>query len=284
MILFIFFDIINTVGEIMKKLYCTNDLKLKSGQRKILSDLYELAVFHLVRYDKLLLTECISLDDKVGLVERVSLALEKIYSMPANICEVNIENIKDLKQITNHKYCTNEELIADKVYRIENVYEELKKLKDNNNINIYNYPERPLNIPKDDSDLIDSVLNNTKLNSTKRKKLSDLLLMHPNLIYEVNYKIINDEIGNIFTHEELINNYEKYLKQYSENELDGLNYFNAKDYLDLVYYQYCNAFMDRPKKLKLIDLDYKQAIDSEWSKKRLIHRINYKERQKSVEE
>ncbi len=72
--------------------------------------------------------------------------------------------------------------------KIGNVFDEIKKLSDNNLIEVYLYPNKPNTINKVDLDYIDRINKIEKIynKKTERKELLKLLYFHPNLIDSIN--------------------------------------------------------------------------------------------------
>ena len=98
-------------------------------------------------------------DDPIVLVERKKDMFKKIFNISGTIYKLSAKNF--LKNVTgwSAEVISNydEEVIAEE--KIENVYEELKTLAFQNKIKLYLYPNRPKNIPLDNSDLIKKVKN-----------------------------------------------------------------------------------------------------------------------------
>ena len=128
---------------------------------------------------------------KLELVERREGVLEKLYNKDGYLYEldgttfnhydylwslevISFENeIKPLKKI----YCEN---------ILKAIYEEGK----NDNIILYKYPNRPIDMPLDNSDLIDKYIYFQKIGI--KNAIKDLLKIYPEFEEEVNKRIYKD--------------------------------------------------------------------------------------------
>ena len=92
------------------------------------------------------------------LVERKPLMFKKIFDCNGYIYKLNSSNFKNgLTGWSAEVISDKEEKVVDFEY-IDNVYNELIKLNNDGKIKLYLYPERPKNIPLDNSDLIKKVI------------------------------------------------------------------------------------------------------------------------------
>lgn len=94
----------------------------------------------------------------VELVERKQNMFKTIFDCDGYIYKLNATNFKSgLTGWSGEVVSDKPEKVLDYEY-ISNVYNELLKLNDEGKIKLYLYPERPKNIPLDNSDLIPKVI------------------------------------------------------------------------------------------------------------------------------
>ena len=257
--------------------------ELNENKRVMLFDSYDMALFNLISPSINFVSKKF-IDDKRYLIERVPTALETLYTARKNLYLVKESNVKSIKKITDNTYSG---IINGNKYnfiKIDNVYNKIKELEYDRKVELYDYPERPSCIPSDDSDLIDYSFNTPTKEIKKLKKLKDLLLVHPELIYSVNDFLDNKKMDYSFSDSDLIKNYESYVKEYCEKALGGKIIPEDRKALDLIYVQNCNYFLFNPDILGLIDYDYKGCTSERRNMKKMICRINYKmERDDSYE-
>lgn len=280
MILFIFFGII-ILGDFMDKTFYFKELN--SNKRVMLFDSIDIALFNIISPSINFVSKKF-IDDKRFLIERVPTALETFYNARKNLYLVKESNIKKLKQLSENTYSGIVDLNKNNYIKIDNVYNKIKELEEEKKLELYNYPERPFFIPKDDNDLIDYSFNTPTKEIKKLKKIKELLLVHPELIYNVNDYLDEKKIDYSFSDSDLVKNYEIYARDYCEKALGGVIKSDDRKGLDLIYLQNCNYFLFNPNVLGLLDYDYKGCTTDKRNMKRLITRVNYKmERDDSYE-
>ena len=94
----------------------------------------------------------------VELVERGPLMFKKIFDCDGYIYKLDASNFKrGMTTWSAEVVSDREEKVIDCEY-VENVYNELLKLNEDGEIKLYLYPDRPKNIPLDNSDLIPKVI------------------------------------------------------------------------------------------------------------------------------
>ena len=257
--------------------------ELNSNKRVMLFDSIDIALFNIISPSINFVSKKF-IDDKRFLIERVPTALETLYTARKNLYLVKESNVKSIKKITDNTYSG---IINGNKYnfiKIDNVYNKIKELEYDRKVELYDYPERPSCIPSDDSDLIDYSFNTPTKEIKKLKKLKDLLLVHPELIYNVNDYLDEKKIDYSFSDSDLVKNYEIYARDYCEKTLGGVIKSDDRKGLDLIYLQNCNYFLFNPNVLGLLDYDYKGCTTDKRNMKRLITRVNYKmERDDSYE-
>ena len=153
-----------------------------------------------------------------NIVERVPEAFNTMFSNSSSIYTLNDTTFKDIhtgfaEVVSEVGVDTNSE------ERIDNVYDELKKLNKEGKIKLYLYPTKPKEIPFDNSDLIQKQLNQFKRNNSPIKKegFNRLILLHPELIGKVNEILIKNNIENLFKKEDLIDLFENAVVMQSIN-------------------------------------------------------------------
>ena len=147
------------------------------------------------------------------LTERVPGILDKAFQKDSTIYTLNDETFKDIH--TGFNEVVSEETVpVMKEEHIENIYTEIKKLEQSGIFKLYTYPNRPQNIPNNDSDLLQKELN--QINRTGKQineeSFDRLLLLHPNLLPMINQYIIENNLEiTPFKKEDILNIYGKYL-------------------------------------------------------------------------
>jgi len=105
---------------------------------------------------------CGTVDKPCILVERWDGAFQKNYNNSGYLYTLNSKNFKKENGLWGPEVVSeNEECILKEEY-ISSIYDELIKHSKKGEIILYNYPERPSNIPIDNSDLIDRYSNYEK--------------------------------------------------------------------------------------------------------------------------
>ena len=119
---------------------------------------WNIALVFLSRWNDFLLTlgtDIVNNKLKITLVERHKNIVEKIYSKKSGVIyKLNSENFRQEKDMWEFEYISehDEKPISCKI--IKNILDEIVTLNKNGEIQIFYYPNRPKNIPKDDSDMI----------------------------------------------------------------------------------------------------------------------------------
>lgn len=247
----------------------------KDNNKIDLYDEREIALINSVNGDDLYFNRFT--DDKrcEHLVERVPVSLEKLFGVRRRLVEVKNYKTNNLIKIGDHKYEALNDMPKEKIILIKNAYDSLSKINNSDILKIHKYPDKPVGIDEDDSDLIVySVMGLSK--EEVIKKLNKLLLVHPELIYKVNDYLTGINFNYQFREGNLIKNYEILLKNYCKKLERGEEVTEEeKIKIELIYMQYCSYFMYDSNLLKLIDLDFNSTIDS-WHRKKLIRRVDYK--------
>lgn len=128
------------------------------------------------------------LTSDVILVERKPGMFKKIFNFSGYIYKLDAKNFESGKTNWSAEVVSNKDEKIIESYYIENIYTELLKLNDQKLIKLYIYPNRPSNIPLDNSDLITKVAKWHK-NGINIDKFYEL---YPELKEKI-LKIINEE-------------------------------------------------------------------------------------------
>lgn len=154
------------------------------------------------------------------LVERIPEAFNTMFSNNASIYTLDDSTFKDINTGFS-ELVSNVGVNTISEEYIENVYDKIKELQKNGLIKIYNYPNKPKEIPIDNSDLIDKEIRQSK--SITRKSFERIILLHPNLMNKINQKLIElnhepfnkNDLINLFEEailkQAIYPNYEQYL-------------------------------------------------------------------------
>lgn len=158
------------------------------------------------------------------LVERIPEAFNTMFSNSASIYTLDDKTFKDINTGFSELVSNVGANVISEEY-IENVYNKIKELEQNGLIKLYTYPNKPKEIPTDNSDLIDKEIRQNKREnkSITRKSFERLILLHPNLMNKINQKLIelnlepfnNNDLINLFEEsilkQAIYPNYEQYL-------------------------------------------------------------------------
>lgn len=93
-------------------------------------------------------------ESPIVLVERKKGMFKKIFNVSGSIYKLNGNNFLENQTGWSLEVISDKEARVIDEYYVENVYEELIKLNNEGELNLYLYPNRPKNIPVDNSDLI----------------------------------------------------------------------------------------------------------------------------------
>lgn len=129
--------------------------------------------------------------NKYMLIERIPGAFKKMFNVSSSIYKLDDKVFKDLK--TGFPEVGSEvsvETLSEEY--IDNLYDEIIEMGKRRDIELYLYPNKPKNMSDDDYDIIDKeIFYITKMNKIKSKNEFDrLIYLHPNLIEEVNNRIL----------------------------------------------------------------------------------------------
>lgn len=163
-------------------------------------------------------------DEPWTLVERIPEAFNTMFSNSASIYTLDDSTFKDINTGFS-ELVSNVGVNTIREEYIENVYDKIKELQKNGLIKLYTYPNKPKEIPTDNSDLIDKEIRQNKRENkpVTRESFERLILLHPNLMNKINQKLIelnlepfnNNDLINLFEEailkQAIYPNYEQYI-------------------------------------------------------------------------
>ena len=240
----------------MSKIFYCSDKSLKKNDKFYVNDSYEKEVIYSKEINNYLF-KVEEIDEKYVLTERIFNSLKNHFNYSTNIYAL-LEKDNCFISKRKHRCLIKKPIKIENSIHLDNVYDELLKLQSINRLDIINY-----NNHVDNSDLISNTVD-----------FDELLLFHPELLFDVNNYIRFNNLGDEYTDSKLLKLFEQYLKKYSKIKINN-NYYKDK-YLEIIYIQFCNYFMKNPDLLALIQIDYNASNYSDRTRKRLIYRVNYK--------
>ncbi len=188
------------------------------------------------------------------LVENIPGAFEKMYSNSSSIYSFSDETFKDINtgfnevvsevgvDVINEEFC-------------ENVYEELLKAEREGLVKIYRYPDKPKNMKKDGSSILDKWRNYRKNYNKEFSKGSfdRLACLHPELLDKINE--LSKEFGYDYYYEpdDLV----VLFKSRVERQLSDLD---SEGYVECSYKSICNSFPKLKEEIDTVYDSYKEAI------------------------
>ncbi len=126
-------------------------------------------------------------NDKLQIVERRPGLLNKIYNLEGYIYELSSKNFKHYDYLWSPEVVSEKNEIVLKELYFPSIIKELEKLNSENKIELFKYPERPINTPLDNSDLIEHCLHIAK-KYNKKDLIERLITIYPHLEESVNLK------------------------------------------------------------------------------------------------
>ena len=142
------------------------------GKKYIYATKYRsIAILFLSRWNDFLLTLGTAIINnrlKIALVERYENAINDIYSKKSGVIyTLNSDNFRQEKDTWEFEYISEQEERPVSSEIIINILDEINILKKEGDIEIFYYPDRPSNIPKDDSDMINKCMELYNLSGDK---------------------------------------------------------------------------------------------------------------------
>ncbi len=168
-------------------------------------------LFSVHKFDDLLLT--IKFDEetkKYQIIERVPGVIEHAFKTSSSVYTVSKDGFMDIHTGFNELVSSSDVKVL-KEEKIENVFDYLNSC---DSFIIYNYPDRPKDIPLDDKDLFDKEIQHiTSTNkSFDKDSFERLVLFHPNLIPVINSYVRDNHIDmELIDEKKLVNMFRKYI-------------------------------------------------------------------------
>lgn len=192
-------------------------------------------------------------NDKNGpweLVENIPGAFDKMYSNSSSIYTISDETFKDIH--TGFEEVVSESsvnIIKEEVY--ENVWQGLLISEQEGLLKIYRYPNKPLCMKKDGSDILDKWrFYKTRMNKEFTKNEFDrLVYLHPNLLNGIND--LSQEFGYDYHYEpnDLIDNFDDRIKRQLQDP-------EHEQYVDCAYVSMCETYPSIKEKIDTLYNNY----------------------------
>ena len=147
------------------------------------------------------------------LIERVPGVFDKAFNKDSTIYTVDDETFKDI-------HTGFDEVVSDvnvpiiNEEHIDNIYDEIKKLEEQGIFKLYKYPNKPKNIPTDDSDLLQKEIDQIERigRQVNNESFDRLILLHPGLLPVINNYIIDNNLEiDLLKKQDIITIFGKYL-------------------------------------------------------------------------
>lgn len=116
------------------------------------------------------------------LVERIPNGFPTMFGNSASIYTIDDKSFSDIHTGFDEVVSKVPVMVLNEE-KIPNVYQKIQELGESGTIAIYRYPNRPKEIPQDDSDLLNKISRNATLPT---EQVARLLFLHPNLLDQVN--------------------------------------------------------------------------------------------------
>jgi hypothetical protein len=142
------------------------------GKKYIYATKYRsIALLFLSRWNDFLLTlgtDIINDKLKITLVERYKNSIQEIYSEKSGaIYTLDSKNFIQEKGMWEFEYISEQEETPTSCEIINNILDEINMLNKNREVEIFYYPDRPSNIPEDDTDMINKSIELYQLSGDK---------------------------------------------------------------------------------------------------------------------
>lgn len=158
----------------------------------------ELAMFMSMR-----ITDLYSVTDGQGTVENPAIFVERLPGIfdkylhqPTNIYTLNAQDFYQGTSWQGEVITEKEQQILSSEY-IPDVYSELEKLEKNGTVKLYHYPDRPPEIPKDNSDLIQSMMLPIYRSTQDLGIVRKMLQTYPKLFPKIIKSLITEKLNNL---------------------------------------------------------------------------------------
>lgn len=134
-----------------------------------------------------------TIDGELTLVERRGGVFDKLYNKSGFLYTLEGKNFHHYDFLWRLEVVSSIEAKVLKKEVIDNIMDKIKEEELKGNIKVYHYPNRPLNVPLDNSDLIDKYINFEL--SGKGGSISYLLEIYPEFINQVKERLAEKEIN-----------------------------------------------------------------------------------------
>lgn len=131
------------------------------------------------------------IDGRLCLVERREGVLEKIYNKAGYLYQLDGATFNHYDYLWSQEVISFEPVEIEQMTKIDNLLEEIEFESYQDHIDIYRYPNRPQNIPLDNSDLIDKYIEFEQ--KGKKGAIAYLLSVYPEFEDIVADRLNNEE-------------------------------------------------------------------------------------------
>lgn len=186
--------------------------------------------------------------NKYMLIERIPGAFKKMFNVSSSIYTIDDKTFKDLKTGFPEVGSEVSVKILSEEY-IDDLYRKIIDMGERGDIELYLYPNKPKNMSNDDLDIIDKeIFYITKMNKIKSKNEFDrLIYLHPNLIEEVNNKILPLlNIEEKYTKDDLIKIFENRVNRQNQNK-------EHEQFIECAYEMIVNYYPELKDKLDILN-------------------------------
>lgn len=196
--------------------------------------------------------------DKNGpweLVENIPGALEKMYANSSSIYSFSDETFKDIH--TGFAEVVSEvgvDVVEEECY--ESVYDAILELEREGLLKIYRYPDKPIGMKPDGSDILDKYrYYKYKLNKEISKNDFDrLVYLRPNLLEQINELIKEFGYGYSYTKSNII----EIFKSRIARQLRDLDY---EQYIESSYQSISEVFPELISEIDVLFGDYREKLE-----------------------
>lgn len=190
------------------------------------------------------------------LVENIPGAFEKMYANSSSIYSLSDETFKDIH--TGFTEVVSEvgvDVMSEEVY--ENVYDALLEAEQEGLVIIYRYPNKPVSMKQDGSDLLDKWrFYKDKLNKGFTKDEFDrMAYLHPELLTQINDLSVELGYDYFYQPNDLITIFKSRIDRQLANR-------EHEEYIDSAYISICNAFPELRLEIDELYKHYNESINN----------------------
>ncbi len=196
--------------------------------------------------------------DKNGpweLVENIPGAFEKMYSNSSSIYSFQDDTFKHIDTGFNEVVSSVPVRVISEEY-YENVYDAIKKLEQEGLLKVYRYPNKPVTMKKDGSDILDKWRHYRDKYHKKfsKSEFDRLVCLHPSLMDKINSLARELNYDYRYYPIDLI----KLFKSRIEKQLQNINH---EQYIDSSYISICSSFPELSPQINKLYEDYKNSYN-----------------------